>query len=207
MKKRIKISAILYSIVIVLLIVLGFFIKDIYKNLLASSASEVEVLSTIDEYGYSLNENDSDYFNSVYKELEKELNNEEIDESNYAELISKLFVIDFYSVNYAVNKNDVGGKQFIYSTYVDNFVNAAKDSIYSTVENNIYGDRNQELPIVKNVEITSVEQDLFETDDVSDEEAYYVDITITYEKDLEYPTTVSLVIVHNNDKLEIAKVN
>ena len=207
MKKRIKISAILYSIVIVLLIVLGFFIKDIYKNLLASSTSEVEVLSTIDEYGYYLNENDSDYFNSVYKELEKELNNEEIDESNYAELISKLFVIDFYSVNYAVNKNDVGGKQFIYSTYVDNFVNAAKDSIYSTVENNIYGDRNQELPIVKDVEITSVEQDLFETDDVSDEEAYYVDITITYEKDLEYPTTVSLVIVHNNDKLEIAKVN
>ena len=207
MKKRIKISAILYSIVIVLLIVLGFFIKDIYKNLLASSASEVEVLSTIDEYGYSLNENDSDYFNSVYKELEEELNNEEIDESNYAKLISKLFVIDFYSINYAVNKNDVGGKQFIYSTYVDNFVNAAKDSIYSTVENNIYGDRNQELPIVKNVEITSVEQDLFETDDVSDEEAYYVDITITYEKDLEYPTTVSLVIVHNNDKLEIAKVN
>ena len=207
MKKRIKISAVLYSIVIVLLIVLGFFIKDIYKNLLASSASEVEVLSTIDEYGYYLNENDSDYFNSVYKELEKELNNEEIDESNYAELISKLFVIDFYSVNYAVNKNDVGGKQFVYSTYVDNFVNAAKDSIYSTVENNIYGDRNQELPIVKDVEITSVEQDLFETDDVSDEEAYYVDITITYEKDLSYPTTVSLVIVHNNDKLEIAKVN
>ena len=207
MKKRIKISAVLYSIVIVLLVVLGFFIKDIYKNLLASSASEVEVLSTIDEYGYYLNENDSDYFNSVYKELEKELNNEEIDESNYAELISKLFVIDFYSVNYAVNKNDVGGKQFVYSTYVDNFVNAAKDSIYSTVENNIYGDRNQELPIVKNVEITSVEQDLFETDDVSDEEAYYVDITITYEKDLSYPTTVSLVIVHNNDKLEIAKVN
>ena len=207
MKKRIKISAVLYSIVIVLLIVLGFFIKDIYSDLLASSASEVEVLSTIDEYGYSLNENDSDYFNSVYKELEKELNNEEIDESNYAVLISKLFVIDFYSVNYAVNKNDVGGKQFIYSTYVDNFVNAAKDSIYSTVENNIYGDRNQELPIVKDVEITSIEQDLFETDDVSDEEAYYVDITITYEKDLEYPTTVSLVIVHNNDKLEIAKVN
>ena len=207
MKKRIKISAVLYSIVIVLLVVLGFFIKDIYSDLLASSASEVEVLSTIDEYGYYLNENDSDYFNSVYKELEKELNNEEIDESNYAELISKLFVIDFYSINYAVNKNDVGGKQFIYSNYIDNFVNAAKDSIYSTVENNIYGDRNQELPIVKNVEITSVEQDLFETDDVSDEEAYYVDITITYEKDLSYPTTVSLVIVHNNDKLEIAKVN
>jgi len=206
MKKKIKISAILYCIIIVLIIILGFCIFNIYKGLKSSSAKEVEILSTIDEYGYSLDENDSKYFSKTYDLLKKELSNKEIDEENYATLLSELFVIDFYSLSSSINKNDVGGKQFIYELYRENFINAAKDTIYSTVENNIYGDRKQELPIVTNVNVDNIEQDSFEIDGFEDDKAYYVDITIEYKKDLEYPKTVSLVLVHTNNKLEIAQV-
>ena len=60
-------------------------------------------------------------------------------------LISKLFVIDFYSLNSALNKNDIGGKEFVYRNYQEDFSKLAKETIYKYVENNIYGKRNQEF--------------------------------------------------------------
>ena len=207
-KFKLKFKTVMIFVFIVLIIGLGLCIKDIIGVLKSSSASEVEVLSEIKDYGYTLNENDSEYFKEKFMLLKTELEKEEIDEEKYASLISELFVIDFYSLNSALNKNDVGGAQFVYTDYKEDFVKFAKEGIYKYVENNIYGDRKQDLPIVTETEIKSIEQDkaIFDND-VEDTKAYIVEVLVTYKEDLEYPTEVKLIAIHKDNKLEIAKLD
>lgn len=205
MKKKINYKVIFTIILIFLFVLLGICIKNIYSTL--SKTEEVKTLSAIDAYGYILNENDSPYFQEIFKELEECLNKSDIDYDNYAELISKLFVVDFYSLEYSLSKSDVGGTQFITSDYQDSFVSKAKDTVYAYVESNVYGKRDQELPNVISVEVESIENSEYDGELYQDDEAYYVDLKLTYEEDLDYPEEVSLVLIHNDNKLEIVKVD
>lgn len=206
-KKKVNRVKIIFTIIIVTcFVLLGLCIKNIYDSISSNSPRKVQILDSIELYGYQVNENDSKYFQETFKELKKLLNSDDYDEKEYASLISKLFIIDFYSLKYAINSNDVGGKQFVYNDYQADFVEYAKDSVYKYVKNDIYGNRNQELPNIKTVEIINIEQDEYDTDMHSDKEAYYVDIEIEYDKDLGYPGECSLVVVHSNDKLEIASM-
>lgn len=204
-KKKLIFKIIFIIILIVLFIILGLCIKNIYNSL--NKKTEVKTLSEIKNYDYIVNENDPPYFGEVFKKLKKCLEQDEIDEEEYAKLVSELFVIDFYSLNYSLSKSDIGGLQFVISDNRDSFTNKAKDTIYNYVESNIYGKRKQELPNVKEVEIISIKKSEYEGELYQDDEAYYVDLNISYEKDLEYPTEVSIVLIHNNNKLEIVKVD
>ncbi|MBS7020432.1 MAG: hypothetical protein KH135_00975, partial [Firmicutes bacterium] len=104
-------------------------------------------------------------------------------------------------------RNDVGGVQFVYASYQESFLKTAMNGIYHYVENNIYGDREQELPEVVNVDmINMVQKEFVLNDEVSDEKAYYVDLTISYAKDLGYQKSCTLVLIHNDKKLEIVKM-
>lgn len=204
-KRKIKTWPIIMALVLICFVVLLFCLKDIYQSL-SASVKEVEILETIEEYGYSLNENDSTYVEELFKDLKKELSKKDIDEEAYASLISQIFVADFYSLKQAINKNDIGGIQFVYEAYQEDFINSAKSSIYAYVENNIYGTRKQELPMVTSVEVTDISQTEYDTDTAFDSDAYEVELFVTYEQDLEYPTHVTLVLIHENGKLQIAKM-
>lgn len=198
-----KLSNILTIIVVILLIILVFFIKNIYEEIKNSSNKEVKTLDIIENYEYSLTENDTILFKEEFKNLKNILGQEEIDKEKYAESISKLFIIDFYSLESAINKNDVGGVQFIYESSKENFIKKAKDTIYNHIENNIYGKREQELPNVNEVKLNTIKET--EVDDF--DEAYILELTISYEKDLDYPGSIELTIVNNAGKLEIISIN
>jgi len=165
-----------------------------------------EVIDSIDNFQYELNDNETKYYVSLFNDLKELLKDENYDEEQYALLVSKLFAADFYDLNSKIMKSDVGGTQFVYSEYRNNFENGAIDSMYKFIESNVYGDRKQELPIVKSVEEVSTEQKSFEYGDDIDFDAYYVTLNINYEKDLDYPEEVLLVLIHNDDKLEVAKL-
>ncbi len=205
-KRRIKTWPIILILVLVCFIILLLCIKDIYQSLKSGSASQVEILSTIQNYGYTLNENDSKYVEQKFKELKKELESENPDEETYATLMSQIFVADFYSLKQAINKNDIGRLQFVYEAYQNDFLQSAKTSVYAYIQNNIYGDRKQSLPMVSEVEVTSIEMTEYHGDSLSDEQAYEVDVIITYEEELNYPTHVTLVLAHANNKLQIVKM-
>lgn len=206
-KRRLKVNVILACIVVILVIVMFYCILNIFGSIRSKSEKEVEILDTIESHGYELNENDSAYFKSLFSELKDLLESEELDEEKYASLVAQLFVTDFYSLDCSINKNDIGGVQFIYKEYQDDFIAKAKSSIYKYVENNIYGEREQELPMVTGVEVKDISTDIYEFGDIfTDEEAYEVTIAISYSKDLGYPEEVKLVIVHSNEKLEIAQM-
>lgn len=207
-KRRIKVNLILSLIVVVLVGIMIYCVFDIFGSIKTKTQNSVEILDKIEGYDYELNENDSAYFETLFGDLKKTLEAEEVDEEQYASLVSQLFITDFYSLEYAINKNDVGGIQFVYKDYQNDFVSKAKTSVYNYVENNIYGDRKQELPVVSEVIVNSVEMENYIFDnDVEDSNSYVVNASVTYSKDLGYPTEVTLVLIHSNNKLEVAKMD
>lgn len=206
-KRRIKINMILGIILCIVLAIMFYCFFDIYKSLKSNGAKEVEVIDKIDGYDYQVDENDSPYFQKLFKDLKKVLSEKQIDEEEYASVIAKLFVTDFYSLNYATSKNDVGGVQFVYKDYQDDFIHKAKDSVYKYVENNLYGKRNQDLPVVSEVTISSITSEAYSYDnDITDKNAYIVNVDISYEEDLDYPSSATLVIIHRDNVLEVSSM-
>lgn len=98
---------------------------------------------------------------------------------------------------------------FIKEEYKSNFILEASETVYKYIELNVYNDRTQVLPIVKSVDIKSINTTTYKYKDVSDSKAYKAVVTVTYEKDLGYPKEVTVVMVHNKDnakKLEVIKM-
>lgn len=207
-KRKIKVNLILGIIVVILILVMAYCVFDIFNSMKSKGTEEVEVLDKIEGYSYELNENDSEYFHSLFEKLKTTLENEELNEEEYASLVSQLFITDFYSLDCSLNKNDIGGTQFVYTGYQNDFISKAKTSVYNYVENNIYGTREQTLPKVKEVSINSVETKPYSFgENIKDENAYVISLGISYEAELEYPTEATLVLIHNEGKLEVAKMN
>ena len=178
---------------------LGYRVKnDFFKG------SERKKLDSIELYGYTLSKNDTEIYKTYFKELSKVLNEKTIDYTEYAKLISKLFVIDLYTLDNKLASTDIGGLEFLHKDLKDNFKENMGSTLYNFVESNIDGKRTQELPIVKDVNVS----DVFETKytyNKTEYDAYIVSTDITYEKDLGYPKSMKLTIIKDNNIVYIVK--
>ncbi len=178
---------------------LGYRVKnDFFKG------SERKKVDSIELYGYTLSKNDTEIYKTYFKELSKVLNEKTIDYTEYAKLISKLFVIDLYTLDNKLASTDIGGLEFLHKDLKDNFKENMGSTLYNFVESNIDGKRTQELPIVKDVNVS----DVFETKytyNKTEYDAYIVSTDITYEKDLGYPKSMKLTIIKDNNILYIVK--
>ena len=175
---------------------------------------KVKVVDEIKKFSYVVSESDTQLFKDKFKELKKVLSSKEVDNKEYAKLISELFVIDFYTLDNKNSKNDVGGVQFIYDSYKTMFVDKARDGIYKQVKSNLDNNRHQTLPYVETVEVTSIEEvvpsKIFESDDfkdITDAEAYEINISWTYRNNDDFQTKATIVVVKDKDKLSIAKLD
>lgn len=211
MKKKRKLSKkkitkfIILIVVIVALCVGVFFAAKTFLG--GKKEKEVKVVDNIEKYGYTLDENETKYYKSLFEDLKKVLNANEVDEEKYASLVSQLFLTDFFNLENKLSKNDVGGLQFVYTDFQGDFQKYAKDGVYQYLENDTYDDRKQELPKVSAVDIVNVEQSTFEYLDQADENAYVVEAKISYEEDMGYQSTATLTLIHRDHKLEIAKMS
>jgi hypothetical protein len=169
------------------------------------SAKEAKRVDSIEKYGYHLYDNQSSYYKDKFQELSKCLNKEEVDEEEYAKLLSELFVIDLFDLNSKVSNTDVGGRELFYKDTRDAFVKTMEDNMYKGIESNVYGNRKQELPVVTGA-VATVEKTAYTGKVTNDENAYKATVDITYKKDLEYPTKVYLTLVHSEDKLFIINI-
>ena len=194
---------ILFIIVGVLL--LGFLGYRVNKDFLSKTNSKKQI-DSIDFYGYTLSKSDTDLYKSIFKELSKVLNEKPVDMNSYAKLISELFIIDLYSLDNKLTSTDIGGIEFLHKDLRENFKENMGSTLYKFVESNIDGKRKQELPMVKEVNVT----DVFETKytyNKNEYPAYLVTVNWTYEKDLGYQTSAKLTIINDNDILYIVKGN
>ena len=208
-KRRLKtwpLVLIFFIVTIGILIYCAIDIKNSLKG--KGNSNQVQVLNEIKDYGYKLEETDSKYFKTLFNQLKKLLEeNETVDEEAYASLVSQLFITDFYSLDASINKNDIGGRQFVYSKFEETFLKLAKGSVYKYVENNTYGKRKQDLPSITNVEVTDIKKGTYKSDSgVEDEEAFDVSLKVTYKEDLGYPTVINLTLIHEDNKLVVASM-
>ena len=188
-------------VVIVLLIIGIKFVKDFIikdnKDIITKNN-----LDTLELYGYTLDDLDSKLYKEYFNELKSVLNSDVINYEEYAKDIVKLFVTDFYTLDTKLTSSDIGGIEFIPSDMVDNFKMNAGDTMYNHVKTNIYGDREQDLPIVKNVSIDSVSEINY-TYKEKEYSAYKVKASWEYEKDMGYDKEGEYVLIKDNNKLYI----
>lgn len=203
LKKRAKrVLRILLLIIVIGLTLVYLFFYDTKK------VKKVKVLDTIPEYGYELNDNKSEEYKKLFRELEKILKEDKVDEDKYVETISKMFIFDFYSLNDKLAKTDVGGGGFVHKDARKDFLEKAEDTLYKYVESNLYGNRNQDLPQVKEVKVKNVEKKPFTYGSEVDEDAYTVEVNWEY-KDSSgsgYQDSATMVFVHEDKKLSLVEL-
>ena len=203
-KKKNKLVLLILSTLVILTIVVIILSVATKKDNKEPDVKEVKKVDIIDNYGYYLEEDATDYYKSLYKELKNITNKDEVNYEEYAKIVAKLFVTDVFTLDNKVTSSDVGGLQFIYPDFREDFIKINQTGLYSNILSNIYNDRVQELPIVNEVNIDLVKETTFNYNN-KEYKGYLVELNISYEKDLSYPTTYKLTIIKEDKYLYVAK--
>ena len=200
MNKKDKIITIIFIFVFVLLVV------PILIKLVLDFTRDVvpEEISRIDYYGYSLSNSDTKLYKDTYKELDKVLGEEQIDYKSYASLLSKLFIIDVFTLDNKLASTDIGGLEFVHNDFKANFSENLGSTLYNHVLSNIDGKRTQKLPVVKSVNVGDVFETKYQYNN-KDYDSYLVKCTFDYEVDLGYQTSITLTIIKDNNILYAVK--
>lgn len=201
MKKNKKVLALLMLIGVILFGYLIFRVRnDFFKK------QDKTVVDSIGLYGYTLEKTDTKLYENYFKELSKILNEKTIDYEKYAEYLSKLFIVDTFTLNNKLASTDIGGTEFIHPDLKENFKENMGNNMYRNIEVNLDGKRQQELPIVKDVTIDTIKEDKVKYND-KEYDGYIIKANIEYEKDLGYQTEIELTLIKDDKILYIIKGN
>ena len=195
-RKKGKKKVIFFFIFLILLLVAGlYYFIYIHK-------SDNEVVEKIEKYNYTLESDDSKLTGSIFATLKETLNNDDINYEEYAKNLSKLFIVDLYSMENKINKYDVGGAKYIYPANIDNFKLKVQETLYKYLED--IENRKQKLPVVSSVEIVNVSKTTVKYQD-NEYEGYEVNLKWEYKKDLDYDNQGTITLIRENDMLYVAK--
>lgn len=204
MKLKKKVKVILIIAIILIVAGLGFLA---YESLQPKNVRTATVENEIEEYGYTLKSTRNDRYKEMFQELKDILSEDPVDEEAYLEQVSKMFIMDFYTLNDKLANTDVGGIDFVHTNAKTNFLEKAEDTVYKYVESDIYGTRDQELPEVTDVTVEKIENIEYTIGtDVTDDNAYQVEVSLKYKEDMDYPTKATLIFVHEDNKLSLVEV-
>jgi len=198
-KKKIIITVIVLLIIIIAIVLaFKFFKKEENREV----TNKTTVMNSIETYGYTLDDRDSDLYKNKFEQLQKLLETEDYDIEEYISLISEMYIIDFFSLANKVSKYDVGGMEFVHSTAYDSLLAKTLDTLYKYVNDNSYGDRIQELPTVNKVEVIRITKDTYSLNN-SNVVSYKVDLEWNYEKDLGYQKSGTLTFIQEDFKYAV----
>ena len=181
------------------------------------------VVDNISEYNYTLDNRDTKLMSKEFNNLKNILKQDEINYEEYAKSISKLFIIDLFTINNKENKYDVGSLEYVYPKVVDNFKLHVEDTLYkyitednkekypivkeivgSNIEDTTYTYEKKEYPEVKKITGNTVSDTTY-TYQKEDFEAYKVIVTWDYSKDLGYYTKGELILIKEDNKLYVVQ--
>jgi len=204
MRLKKKVKVILIIAIILISTGLGFLA---YESIKPKAVKTATVENEIEEYGYTLKSTRNDRYKKAFQELKDILSKKKVDEEAYLKQISKMFIMDFYTLNDKLANTDVGGIDFVHTNAKTNFLEKAEDTVYKYVENDIYGNRDQQLPEVTEVTVEKVENIEYTIGtDFTDDFAYQVEVSLKYKEDMDYPTKATLIFVHEDNKLSLVEV-
>ncbi len=201
MKKKKKIIL----IVIIVLIVVAISAFVIYKILNKNTTNDtINVVDSIEKFGYTLDERDTELMKNTYNELKTVLQADEIDYDEYARLLAELFVIDLFTMDNKINRYDVGSTEYVYPANVDNFKSNVEDTIYKTMENNSNGKRNQDLPEVSSIDNSEVTTSTF-TIGEDEYDSYVVELSWSYVTDMGYDDNATITLIELDEILYVVE--
>lgn len=202
LKKKVKV---ILSLAIILIIAGLAFLA--YESFRPKDAKTATIENEIEEYGYTLKSTRNNRYKKMFQELQTILNKNEVDEKDYLEQISKMFIIDFYTLDDKLANTDVGGIDFVHTDAKTNFLEKAEDTVYKYLESDIYGNREQVLAEVTEVTVENIENIEYTIGtDFTDDFAYQVEVSIKYKEDMDYPTKAKLIFVHEDNKLSLVEM-
>ena len=204
MRLKKKVKVILVLAIILIIAGLAFLAYESFKPKATKTAT---VENEIEEYGYTLKSTRNDRYKKMFQELQDILSKKKVDEEAYVEQISKMFIMDFYTLNDKLANTDVGGIDFVHADAKTNFLLISEDTVYKYVESDIYGNRDQQLPEVTEVTVEKVENIEYTIGtDFTDDNAYQVEVSLKYKEDMDYPTKATLIFVHEDNKLSLVEM-
>lgn len=204
LKKKVK-RFLIISLIVIAASVGGFVFYEM-TNTSKVTIKKATVLNEIKEYGYTLKSNKSKAYKKEFANLATILNSDSVDEKAYLKSITKLFILDFYTLSDKVANTDVGGVDFIHTDAKTNFLEKAEDTIYKYVENNMYGGRRQSLPTVQDVTIEDIQNVSFTLNKETDTNAYQVTVSWTYTEENDYQNKATLTFAHEGKKLSLVEM-
>ena len=196
-KNLLKIIIVLIIIIIIVMVSKFLFGKEKVKN-------NVKVIDSIVDFSYTLDERDTKLMKDTYEELKKVLKEKDIDYEEYAKVLSKLFVIDLFTMENKINKYDIACLEYVYPDNLDNYKLNVEDTLYKLLEDNTYGKRRQSLPIVNKVEVTNIEESNY-TINEENVDSYVVSLNWEYVTDLGYDKNATLTLVKKENKLYVVE--
>lgn len=169
---------------------------------------DTSTTSEIAGYGITLDEDDTELYKTEFDALKGNLESGNIDYTEYAKSVAKLFIIDLYTIDNKTNKYDVGGLEFVHEGAKENFITNVTDTIYKYVEDNSKKTRKQDLPIVSGITVESIEESTFTIKSTNQtHNSYKVKLTWNYTNDLGYDTKCEVVVINDNSKLYVVEEN
>jgi len=195
---KLKITEKITKIFLLVIILITIFVV-IFNFFFNKKEKEVVIENEIKNFNYIQVESDIELFKTEFITLKNILDKDDINYEEYAKSISKLFIIDFYSLKNKTSSYDVGGVQFIYSEFKDNFSLKASDTIYKYLNPNM-----KELPLVKKVNVINIEETTFEYKE-KEYQSYKVFLNWEYESDYGYEKECVLILMKENDRLDIVE--
>lgn len=193
-------------ILIVLVVSAGAFVAYFYLNKVDKQVKRTVTLDEITEYGYSLRDDATNIYKEEYNNLKAILKEENLNNEEYVKSVAKLFIIDLYTITNKINKYDVGGEMFVYPDGIANFKLNVQDTIYKYVEDNTYGDRNQELPEVSKIDITNFDTTKYKIGD-TEYDGYKINLKWEYAKDLEYDSEGEVIVIFQDKNCYVVEKN
>lgn len=193
-KRKLKKRALFIIISIIICILL--YILIFHSSAVISIIKKTETTSKFD---YTLEKRDTDLMKENFKELDKILSEDQINYDKYADVLSKLFIIDLYTIDNKKNMYDVGSLEYVYDK--DNFKINAQNTLYKYIEDESTR-KSRTLPIVKSINIDEKSTGTFDYND-NTYDSYIFNMSWTYEKDLDYDNKGKVEIIKIEDKLYV----
>lgn len=212
-KKDSKSNTLKYIIfsLIIILVIAGIGVAACYLLGSDENNENNQVKTTTNEiegYGITLDDYDSALYINEFNVLRDNLNSKNPNMEEYAKSVAKLFIIDLYTINNKINKYDVGGLELIYSGIKDNYVSNVTDTIYRYVEDNTNDNRNQNLPEVVSIDVTSANKINYKVKSENVEyEAYSIKLKWAYHVDYGYDTEGEVIVINKDSKFYVVEKN
>lgn len=197
MKKINNIKRMVGIIILVLIVIIGIYAVLIVlpNNDKTLAPEEVERI----KYDYVLYQRDDAIYKETFDLLKTELSKETVDYKKYAEYISKLFIIDLYTLNNKLSKDDVGGIQYVKDDVRDNFVLNASSTMYKYI--NVKG---VDLPEVSTIELVEINDYKYSISN-KEYEGYEVKLKWNYKEDLGYDKEGTIYIIKDKEELFVVE--